>query len=126
MIWINATNAAQPFRKVWKLARASGAMVSAQTVRAKVSNIEQTDLLIAFSLTPGPGRTESEYGGAMQDRDSFYHRAIRTRLGEALKALTKPLLALDQRQSVAGAGKEPKGLDLDKPEQRRRFMEGVP
>ena len=61
----------------------------------------------------------------MQDQDSFYHLAIRTRLGEALKALTKPLLAFHQQQSVA-AGKEPKGLDLDNAEQRRRFMEGVP
>ncbi len=60
----------------------------------------------------------------MQDRDSFYHRAIRTRLGEALKALTR--LALDRQQSVAGGGKESKGLDLDNPERRRRFMEGVP
>jgi hypothetical protein len=53
-------------------------------------------------------------GVAMQDRDSFYHRAIRTRLGEAMKA---------QQQNVAADGKEPKALDLDDPEQRRRFME---
>ena len=58
----------------------------------------------------------------MQDRDSFYYRAIRTRLGDALKTLTKPL-ELDRQQSVAAGEKEPKGLDLDKPEQRRRFIE---
>jgi hypothetical protein len=61
----------------------------------------------------------------MHDRDSFYRRAIRTKIGDALRAkydlseplsepLTKALLKLDQ----------PKGLDLDNPEQRRRFMEG--
>ena len=59
----------------------------------------------------------------MHDRDSFYYRAIRTKLGDALRAqydlseplpqpLTEALLNLDQ----------PKGLDLDNPEQRRRFL----
>jgi hypothetical protein len=57
----------------------------------------------------------------MQDRDSFYLRAIRR--GDASKTLRKPLSELDQRENVATAGKEPKGLDLDDPEQRRRFME---
>jgi hypothetical protein len=28
------------------------------------------------------------------------------------------------QENVAPGGKEPKGLDLDDPEQRRRFMEG--
>jgi hypothetical protein len=60
----------------------------------------------------------------MRDQDSFYHRAIRTKVGNALREqydlseplpepLTKALLKLDQ----------PKGLDLDNPEQRRRFLE---
>jgi hypothetical protein len=66
-------------------------------------------------LQAGRRRTEFEYGGAMQDRDSFYHRAIRAKLGEAMKA---------QQENVAADGKEPKALDLDDPEQRRRFMEG--
>ena len=44
----------------------------------------------------------------MQDRDSFYHRAIRTRLGEALKALTKPLLALISSKAWLAAGKSRK------------------
>jgi hypothetical protein len=59
----------------------------------------------------------------MHDRDSFYYRAIRTKLGDTLRAqydlseplpqpLTEALLKLDQ----------PKGLDLDNPEQRRRFL----
>jgi hypothetical protein len=51
----------------------------------------------------------------MQDRDSFYHRAVRTKLGEVTKA---------QQENVAADGKKPKALDLDDPEQRRRFMEG--
>jgi hypothetical protein len=51
----------------------------------------------------------------MQDRDSFYHRAIRTKVGEAMKA---------QQGNVAAEAKEPRALDLDGPEQRRRFMEG--
>jgi hypothetical protein len=50
----------------------------------------------------------------MQDRDSFYHRAIRTKVGEAMKA---------QQENVAADVKVPKALDLDDPEQRRRFME---
>jgi hypothetical protein len=54
-------------------------------------------------------------GVAMQDRDSFYHRAIRTKIVEAIKA---------QQENVAADRKELKGLDLDDPEQRRRFMEG--
>jgi hypothetical protein len=55
----------------------------------------------------------------MEDRDSFYYRAIRTKLGSAFRAqhnLNAPLsepLKLD----------EAKGLDLDNPEQRRRFFE---
>jgi hypothetical protein len=107
-----------------KVARASGAMVPART---KVSNIEQSELLTKFkSAGTQANRTESEYGGTMEDRDSFYHRAIRTTLGDALKTLTKPLLELHQQQSVAAGGKEPKGLDLDNLEQRRRFMEGEP
>jgi hypothetical protein len=59
----------------------------------------------------------------MQDRDSFYYRAIRTKVGNEPKArydlsqplpepLVKALRELD----------EPKGLDLDNPEQRRRFL----
>jgi hypothetical protein len=59
----------------------------------------------------------------MHDRDSFYYCAIRTKLGDTLRAqynlseplpqpLTEALLKLDQ----------PKGLDLDNPEQRRRFL----
>jgi hypothetical protein len=54
-------------------------------------------------------------GVAMQDRDSFYHRAIRTKFGEATKA---------QQENVAAEATEPKALDLDDSEQRRRFMEG--
>jgi hypothetical protein len=54
-------------------------------------------------------------GFAMRDRDSFYHRAIRTKVGEAMKA---------QQENVAADVKVPKALDLDDPEQRRRFMEG--
>jgi hypothetical protein len=55
----------------------------------------------------------------MQNRDGFYYRAIRTKLGDARRAqhhLSAPLpepLKKDQ----------PKGLDLDDPEQRRRFLE---
>ena len=60
----------------------------------------------------------------MHNRDSFCYRAIRAKLGDALGAsydlseqlpepLTEALLMLDQ----------PKGLDLDDPEQRRRFLE---
>jgi hypothetical protein len=63
----------------------------------------------------GRRRTEICLGGAMQDRDSFYHRAIRTKLGEAMRA---------QQENVAADGKETKGLDLDDPEQRRRFIKG--
>jgi hypothetical protein len=53
----------------------------------------------------------------MQDRDSFFHRAmaIRRKGGEALRA---------QQEHVAADGKPPKALDLDDPERRRRFMEG--
>jgi hypothetical protein len=61
----------------------------------------------------------------MHNRNSFYYRAIRTKLGDTLRAqydlsvplpqpLTEALLKLDQ----------PKGFDLDNPEQRRRFFEG--
>jgi hypothetical protein len=62
----------------------------------------------------------------MQDRDSFHHRASRTRIGDARRAqndLNDPL-PQTLRESVA-TGKEPKALDLDNPEQRRRFMEGL-
>jgi hypothetical protein len=59
------------------------------------------------------GFTREAMGGVMQDRDSFYHRAIRTKLGDAMRA-----------QLENADGKEPKGLDLDDPEQRRRFVEG--
>jgi hypothetical protein len=62
----------------------------------------------------------------MQDRDSFHHRASRTRIGDGRRAqhdLNDPLPEI-LRESVA-AGKEPKALDLDNPEQRRRFMEGL-
>jgi hypothetical protein len=55
----------------------------------------------------------------MQDRDSFYHRASRTRIGDARRAQHD----LNQQESVATGWKEPKGLDLDNPEQRRRFMD---
>jgi hypothetical protein len=53
----------------------------------------------------------------MRVRDSLYHRAraIRTEVGEA---------ARPQQVVVAADGKPPKALDLDDPEQRRRFMEG--
>jgi hypothetical protein len=57
----------------------------------------------------------------MHDRDSFYYRAIRTKLGDALRAqydLKEP------QPRVATGGMEAKGLDLDDPEQRRRFMAG--
>jgi hypothetical protein len=60
----------------------------------------------------------------MQDRDSFYYRAIRTKLGDARKAqhdLNDPLP--NQQESVAAGGKEPKGLDLflrEQPVARRR------
>jgi hypothetical protein len=71
----------------------------------------------------------------MQDRNSFYYRAIRTKLGNAVRAqhdlndplpntLKKPLSELGRQEGVATGGKEPKGLDLDIPEQRRRFIEG--
>jgi hypothetical protein len=59
----------------------------------------------------------------MQDRDSFYHRAMRTKIGDARRAQHDPLPAT-QQENVATGGKEPKGLDLDIPEQRRRFMGG--
>ena len=60
----------------------------------------------------------------MRGQDSYNYRAIRTKLGDTLRAqydlseplpqpLTEALLKLDQ----------PKGLDLDNPEQRRRFFE---
>jgi hypothetical protein len=55
----------------------------------------------------------------MRGQDSYNYRAIRTKLGDALRAqydlgapLTEALLKLDP----------PKGLDLDDPEQRRRFL----
>ena len=51
----------------------------------------------------------------MQDRDSFYRRAIRTKLGDALR---------NPQENVAADANEPKALDLDDPEQRRRFLEG--
>jgi hypothetical protein len=38
----------------------------------------------------------------MRDRDSFYHRAIRTKVGEAMKA---------QQENVAADVKVPKALD---------------
>jgi hypothetical protein len=63
----------------------------------------------------------------MQDRDSFHHRASRTRIGDARRAQhdgNDPLLET-LKESVATDGKEPKALDLDNPEQRRRFMEGL-
>jgi hypothetical protein len=55
----------------------------------------------------------------MQDRDSFYYRAVRTKLGGARRAqhdLSAPLPEPLKKDS-------PKGLDLDDPEQRRRFLE---
>jgi hypothetical protein len=52
----------------------------------------------------------------MQDRDSFYHRAIRTKVGEAPRA---------QQEDVTTDAKEPKGLDLNDPEQRRRWEAGA-
>jgi hypothetical protein len=61
----------------------------------------------------------------MPDRDSFHHRASRTRIGDARRAqhdLNDPLPET-LRESVATGGKESKGLDLDNPEQRRRFMD---
>jgi hypothetical protein len=48
----------------------------------------------------------------MQDRDSFYNRAIRTKLRETTGANVPP-----------ADGKAQKAFDLDDPEQRRRFME---
>jgi hypothetical protein len=60
----------------------------------------------------------------MQERDSFYYPAIRTKVGNERKAqydLSQPLpepLAKALRELD-----EPKGLDLDNPEQRRRFLE---
>jgi hypothetical protein len=71
----------------------------------------------------------------MQDRNSFYYRAIRTKFGDAVRAqhnvndpppntLKKPLSELGQQEGVATGEKEPKGLDLDIPEQRRRFIKG--
>jgi hypothetical protein len=53
----------------------------------------------------------------MHDRDSFYYRAIRTKLGDALKAqydlkqplpepLAKALLELDRQEGVAVRGAE--------------------
>ena len=73
----------------------------------------------------------------MQDRDSFYYRAIRTtKLSGASRAQhdlndpppetlrKKPLSELGQQKDVATREKEPKGLDLDIPEQRRCFIEG--
>jgi hypothetical protein len=69
----------------------------------------------------------------MQDRDSFYYRAIRTKLSGASRAqhdlndprpgiLRKPLSELGRQEGIATSGKESKGLDLDIPEQRRRFV----
>jgi hypothetical protein len=55
----------------------------------------------------------------MHNRDSFYYRAIRTKLGDALRAqydLSEPLPEALQNLD------QPKGLDLDNPEQRRRFL----
>jgi hypothetical protein len=69
-------------------------------------------------------------------RDSFYYRAIRTKLSGASRAQhdlndpppetlrKKPLSELGRQEGVATSGNEPKGLDLDIPEQRRRFIEG--
>jgi hypothetical protein len=60
----------------------------------------------------------------MPDRDSFCHRARRTRIGDARRAqhdLNDPL----PETLVATGGEEPKGLDLDNPGQRRRFMDSA-
>jgi hypothetical protein len=88
-----------------------------------VINIEQTAPPAAFNLKWDAGEPNLNTG-PMRDRDSFYYRAIRTKLGDTLRAqydlseplpepLTKALVMLDH----------PKGLDLDDPEQRRRFLE---
>jgi hypothetical protein len=78
--------------------------------------------LNTFNLEPG--RSQVRIWGPMHNRDSHCYRAIRTKLGDALRAqydlsdplpepLTEALLRLDQ----------PKGLDLDNLEQRRRFLD---
>jgi hypothetical protein len=77
-----------------------------------VCDIGQTAPLTAFMLmTFEAGKS----GGCMQDRDGFHHLATRPKLGEATKT---------QQENVAAQGRRPKALDLDDPEQRRRFMEG--
>jgi hypothetical protein len=60
--------------------------------------------------------TREAMGGIMQDRDSFYHRAIRAKPREAMRA---------QQENVATDREEPKGLDLNDPEQRRRWEAGA-
>jgi hypothetical protein len=94
-------------------------LAAVDEVRTEVSDIEErTTPLTEFNLTCwDAGDSNLNLGVAMQDRDSFYHHAIRTKLGEATRV---------QRENVVADGKEPKGLDLDNPEQRRRSMEGEP
>jgi hypothetical protein len=59
-------------------------------------------------------------GGAMQDRDSFYYRAIRTKLGDAPRTHydlddplpqtpTKALFELYEQERVAASGSENRG-----------------
>jgi hypothetical protein len=55
----------------------------------------------------------------MQDRDSFY-RAIRTKISDARRA-QHDLSAAPLPEPLKKD--QPKGLDLDDPEQRRRFDE---
>jgi hypothetical protein len=55
----------------------------------------------------------------MQDRDSFYYRAIRTKLGDREQYDLKVPLP-----RVATGEMEARGHDLDDPEQRRRFKAG--
>jgi hypothetical protein len=86
-----------------------------------VCNIEQT---VRFKYAHLAAGHQVRIWGPMHDRDSDYYRAIRMKVGDALRAqydlsepltepLTKALLKLDR----------PKGLDLDDREQRRRFLD---
>jgi hypothetical protein len=85
-----------------------------------VFNIEQTAPFDDAQNTPGTLTNRITHGIAMQDRDSFYYRAIRTKPGDREQYdLKVPLPRL------ATGEMEAKGHDLDDPEPRRRFKAGA-
>jgi hypothetical protein len=97
---------------------------------ATVCDIELTDLMTALMLQAGRRRTEFEYGGAMQDRDSFYHRAIRAKLGEAMKAQQRCLamarIARDQQSRVVQREMAAEWLRLAAMSESERMAGSIP